>query len=629
MKTGNGFTKRKGFLLKGIHATIKEVQTDGNRGSKDMKLANIFQSGMVLQRDLPIKLWGTAKPQTEVAVNGQKTISQEIGTWEIELPALPAGGPHEFKIQSEGETILLQNVLMGDVWLCSGQSNMELPMSRVKRAFPGEVETAVNDEIRQFHVPVTYKFDGPATDAPGNGWISVAPETTDAFSATGYFFAKKIQQETGAPIGLILSAAGGTPIETWLSSDSLQKFPEHLPALEQVQAKGYIESIQQEEAAQNGKWHADLDAFDLGLHDQWMAADFNDSKWPSIALEENFADYSELQEPGAIWLRKVVELPAGSGQIDLGTIIDADFVYFNGELVGSTGYQYPPRIYSLSNVKEGKNTIAIRLIANNGTGGFTFGKDRHLLINGEKISLDGTWKFKRGVTLPKIGPTTFFQNKPTGCYNAMIAPLSRFAIKGVLWYQGESNAGNPEGYGERLQELASSWRQQFGLGDFPFIGVQLANWVHTGLNWSWLRQEQSQLLKLSNTGLAIAIDAGEANDLHPLDKKTIGERLALQALKIAYGQEIIFQGPTPVEINQTEEAIFIEFDAPVTGMGSFEIEGDQVAIPVKAEINERIVKLTGIALEKAEYVRYAWANNPTGILYNEEGLPAAPFRIAL
>ena len=424
-----------------------------------MKLANIFQDGMILQRDTPLKIWGTAAPQTEVSVNGKTTISREMGEWEITLDPLPAGGPYEISVASLGEEIILKDVLAGDVWLCSGQSNMELPMSRVKRAFPGEVENTVNPQIRQFHVPVTYDFEGPQSEIPGQGWISVSPEQSDAFSATGYFFAKKIQQEVGVPIGIILSAAGGTPIETWLSEKSLQKFPQHLLELEQLREAGYVQTVQDQDNARNSEWYRKLDAYDLGLYEKWQAPEMDDSSWRSMDLMQSWATDSQLQQPGAIWLRKEVDLPAGSGKIDLGTLSDADFVYINGELVGSTGYQYPPRIYPVAAFKDGKNVIAVRVIVNAGIGGFTFGKDRHLVVNDKKIPLDGTWKFRRGVTMPALGSTTFFQNKPTGCYNAMIAPLHRFAIKGALWYQGESNAGHPEGYGERLQTLVEDWRQ--------------------------------------------------------------------------------------------------------------------------------------------------------------------------
>lgn len=588
-----------------------------------MKLATIFQSGMVLQRDLPIKMWGTAKPGTEVTVNGQKTISSEIGEWEITLPAMEAGGPHDFQVGD----ITLNDVLIGDVWLCSGQSNMELSMARVKRAFPGEVENTVNDTIRQFHVPVTYNFEGPQSEIPGQGWISVNPEQTDAFSAVGYFFAKKVQSQVGVPIGIILSAAGGTPIETWLSEESLQKFPAHLGDLAAVRQEGHIQSVQEADSARNGKWYSDLDRFDLGLHEQWMAPEFDSSGWETIGLDEDWKHYPSLQSPGAVWLRKEFHLPQGSGKIDLGTVTDADFVYVNGELVGTTGYQYPPRIYP-TNFVEGRNVVAVRVIANSGPGGFTFGKDRHLMVNDEKISLEGDWHVKRGVTMPALSGTTFFQNKPTGCFNAMIAPLLRFGIKGALWYQGESNAGNPDGYGERLIELATDWRQRFGIGEFPFIGVQLANWSHQGLNWSWLRQEQSQLLKLSNAGMAVAVDAGEANDLHPLDKKTVGERLALQALRIAYGKDVVASGPKPLAVVREGDALVVEFDGELEGAAdTFEIEVGDVTIPVNATLKGKTAYLTGVAIERAEFVKHAWSSSPTGHLYGAGGLPVAPFRL--
>ncbi|MCL1951073.1 MAG: sialate O-acetylesterase [Turicibacter sp.] len=593
-----------------------------------MKLANIFQNGMVLQRDVPLKFWGTAAPCSKIEVSGIQVISRETGEWEATLPALPAGGPHQFKFSCETGDIILDDVLLGDVWLCSGQSNMELPMVRVKRAFPGEVENTINPQIKQFHVPVSYAFDGPNAEIPGERWISVTPEQTDTFSATGYFFAKKIHQELGVPVGIILSAAGGTPIEAWLSETSLEKFPEHLPELHQVKGTDYVSHTQASDAAFNAEWFRKLDAYDLGLHEKWMEHGFDDSQWQSIDLTHNWNDYSILQEPGAIWLRKDLELPEGEGKIDLGTLADADFVYVNGTLVGSTGYQYPPRIYPIQ-AKAGINTVVIRIIAGQNIGGFTFGKDRHIQIGNQKIAVDAGWKFKRGIALPKQPSTTFFQNYPTGCFNAMIAPLQGLGLKGILWYQGESNAGNPDGYGERLKELVASWREGFGQPGLPFIGIQLANWNHQGLNWAYMRQEQERLLELPNTGLAIALGAGEHNDLHPLDKKTVGQRLALQALKAAYGKGVTADGPKLVSIDQGLGSITLEFDQKLEGRPQMELEIGDAVVPANARIDANAVILTGVGLEAATYVRYAWSNDPDGLLYNGEKLPAAPFRMPL
>ena len=598
-----------------------------------MKLANIFQDGAILQRDQPLKIWGWAQPGTEITVELQSaaaTVADAQGNWSVTLPALPAGGPYQLRANDR----VLENIYLGDLWLCAGQSNMELPMTRVKRAFPGEVETTINPLIRQYLLPVDYDFDGPRQDTAGTEWISVEPAQTDRFSATGYFFAKKVHEAAGVPIGLIMTAVGGTPIEAWMSEKSLQWSPERLNQLAEVRVKDHVKKIQAADLKTQDDWHAALNRYDMGLFDKWFDLDYDDSGWNTIRLTEGWRHYSELQQPGAVWLRLAVDLEEGGpGQIDLGTLLDGDTVYVNGLQVGTTGYQYPPRIYPVHEFKKGRNVIAVRVAAIHQTGGFTPGKDRHLLVGGHKISLDLPWRFRRGVTMPRLAGQTFFQNWPTGCYNAMIAPLQQLPLKGILWYQGESNAGRPEEYGRLLRALVHDWRQAWG--ELPFLAVQLANWVlpNPEVSWAWLREQQSQILNLPRTGLAIALDAGEANDLHPLDKQTVGTRLALQALKIAYGKSVKADGPKLVSFKRQEQGLALEFDEPLMTAGlvtDFEAEVGEAIIPLKAHVSGHKVYLEGPGLEGAAFVRYGWCDSPGGaLLYGAEGLPAAPFRFAL
>jgi sialate O-acetylesterase len=349
-----------------------------------------------------------------------------------------------------------------------------------------------------------------------------------------------------------------------------------------------------------------------------------------------------------VWFRKEIDIPASAaglpGKLNLGRIVDADSAFINGIFIGTVSYQYPPRWYTIpaGALKEGINVLTVRVISNAGDGGFVPDKTYELTAGDFRISLEGKWKYRIGAVMPPLGGQTFFGYKPGGLYNAMLAPLLNYGIKGILWYQGESNAGRPDEYRRLLPALINDWREHFAQGDIPFLVVQLPNYmdpveVPSESNWALMREAQEEALKLPATGLAVTIDIGEWNDVHPLNKMDVGKRLALVARKVAYGDDsIVFSGPTYKTMTVKGRRVILTFDNTGSGLcakGSrklryFAIAGEDMKfIWAKARIRGNKVIVRGKKIRKPVAVRYAWADDPEGAnLYNREGLPAAPFR---
>jgi len=609
-------------------------------------LANIFTDGMILQRDMPIKIWGTATPTTVLSIKFDNDIYEAVtntdGKWEIVLPALPVGNPHKLMINSENMTQEVNDILMGDIWICSGQSNMELPMSRTRRMFENYNKSVENSKIRLYHLPMSYNFHSKQDEIPESSWIAVEPGQTEKFTATGFFFANKLYEERKVPIGLILSALGGTPVEAWMSKEALADYPELLAQVDECTQEGFMDEITKAEQKVNDKWYKNLNEFDRGLNEKWYEEDFADKGWKEIDLDVPWNEVTDLKASGSVWFRKDVELSAKladqPADIILGCIIDADEVYINGKQVGGIDYRYPPRDYSASNLKAGKNTITIRVIAAHGMGGFVFGKTHKLLFaSGTEIPLTADWKYKRALSCPSLGDTTFFQNKPTGNYNGMIHPLHKFPIKGVIWYQGESNAGSPEGYSEKFSAMITDWRKNWHQGDFPFIFAQLSNWSPAGplMHWELLRDEQTKTLELPNTRMIVTNDIGEYNDLHPLNKKAVGERLAGEALSLAYGTKIVSTGPTWSNIYRTGNQFNINFETYGSDLTlthgnvvyGFSVWINEIEVSIEGVIVNTKVIIETLFADKVTAISYAWIDDPVDAnLYNVEGLPTVPFK---
>lgn len=615
-----------------------------------MKLSGIYSDGMVLQRNAKVALHGQCEGggQTVRVVFRGVTCCADAdpgGNWEVTLEGLEPGGPDELVITAGDEELVLRDVWVGDVWVLAGQSNMELPVRRTLDLLAEEVRGLDLPMIRQFAVPQSYDFHGPREDLDGGAWIPATPEGLLGFSAAGFFFAQEIHERYGVPIGLIQTAVGGTPIEAWMSEPTLRRIGGYEATLEQCKDDAYVRDTRQRDEERNDRWYARLNEADAGLREGWHQAEGDASGWSEFEVPGSWAE-SELESlRGAVWFRKEIEVPAamteGDAQLALGTIVDADDTYVNGVLVGNTGYMYPPRRYTVPQgvLKPGRNTLAVRVITTHNTGSFIRDMPYKLKAGGHELDLSGPWKYRVGAVTEPLETQTFFHYKPAGNFNGMIAPLRRYPIAGVLWYQGESNTGRPAGYTELFRDMVRDWREVWGIGEFPVIAVQLANFGPEGeqyTDWAELREEQRKGLAVPRTALATAIDLGEYNDLHPQDKKTLGQRLALCARRLAYGEaELVASGPLFARMEREGEALrlhFTEVGGGLTTRDGNALQGfgicgpDGAFVSAEAVIDGDAVVVRHEQLPRPVHARYAWSNNPAQAnLVNREGLPAFPF----
>lgn len=618
-----------------------------------IRLPKLISDGMVLQRNTPLIIWGWASANEKVTLTfkNQKyeAITDATGKWQIQLPSQSSSGSFEMFFEASNK-VHVKDIVFGDVWLCSGQSNMELMMERVKDKYPDVISTANNPQIRQFTVPDVYDFKQPKEDFFGGKWESVSPKTITIFSAVAYFFAQEIYKKTNVPIGIINAALGGSPVQAWMSEDALQKFPEYLQEGLKFRNDKLIEQTEQENRRINSGWHKKLNSTDDGLKQNWHSLTTNDSDWKEMNIPNYWPDVDSTIKNGTVWFRKTFDVPNHllntNSRLFLGRIVDADSVFLNGKFIGTTSYQYPPRKYNVSktDLKPKDNVLSVRVINSSGNGGFVPDKPYQLIFPTDTLDLSGKWKYKIGTQVEPISPQVTVRWKPMGLYNAMISPLSNYQIKGALWYQGESNADNPNDYEELLSEMIADWRKTFENQSLPFIYVQLANYLKRSTqpqesNWATLRQEQFNVLKVPNTAMVVAIDLGEWNDIHPLNKKDVGLRLALQAQKLAYQSKIVASGPIIQSAKIRKNKIVLKFSEVGGGLVSFQnekkVDGFEISENGKdfISISGKIVKNT-ISIEipfntQPTHVRYAWADNPLATLYNKEKLPASPFEIKI
>ncbi|HKJ42200.1 MAG TPA: sialate O-acetylesterase [Sunxiuqinia sp.] len=618
-------------------------------------LPKLIADGMVLQRNIELKLWGWASPNEKVTVkfmgSNYSAVTDENGKWQLKLPKLQAGGPFDMTISGEN-TITIKDILVGDVWLCSGQSNMELTMDRVSPMYPEVIKHPENKFVRYFQVPKTYNFNKPQTKLESGKWVTPTAENIRPISAVSYFFATTLYDSLHVPIGIINSALGGSPIESWIDENSLKKFPKYYQEAQRFKSQQLIDSIKQADQTRIGNWYAHLQEKDKGYQNptqNWRSPNLNTADWSTMNVPGYWADTPLGEVNGVVWFRKDIDVPAcmvgKPAKLLMGRIVDADSVFVNGSYVGNTTYQYPPRRYTIpaSVLKAGKNTIVVRVISNQGRGGFVPDKPYQLSVGNQTIDLKGKWKYRLGATMDPLASQTFIRWKPTGLYNAMLAPLENYRIKGAVWYQGESNADRPVEYSSLLKTMINSWREKWGEGDFPFLIVQLPNYMEakeepSESDWALLRESQAKALELPNTGMAVTIDLGEWNDIHPLDKKDVGKRLTWVAQKVAYGNDQITSlSPMFKSMKLEGDTITVTFKDTdgglmVKGGGElkqFAIAGkDQHFVWAKAKIiAPNQVEIWSEQVPHPVAVRYAWADNPDGVnLYNKKGLPAAPFR---
>ncbi|HHT90658.1 MAG: sialate O-acetylesterase [Bacillota bacterium] len=623
--------------------------------AEKLSVAPIFRDGVVLQRDRVIKLWGSGQPGDGLRVVFQgstlHTTVDSGGAWEIQLPPMPAGGPFELRVRGSSEELLVRDVCLGDVWLLGGQSNMELPVGRTLDLYAEEVAHAKNPWIRQFRVPMTYNFHEPATTIPGGSWESVNPQSVLEFSALGYFFALAHYEKYRVPVGLVQTAVGGTPAEAWISQEVLLKLGGYEEILDQCKDDQFVIETETREMERLQQWYHKLQSIDLGLSPKhsWSDPDLDDSQWDSLQVPGLWRGSKLETVHGSVWFRKTIDLPpelAKKGALlRLGAIVDGDETYLNGIQVGATEYKYPPRKYPVEPgvLREGANTLAIRVISNRGVGGFVPDKDYCLDYGDCKVDLTGEWKWKIGATMPTLPLLTFFQYKPSGVYNGMIAPLAGYAFRAVLWYQGESNTGAPEAYERLFTALIKNWRDTLEQPDLPFLFVQLPNFDPSlegtpGLNWAKLREAQRRTLNLPHTGMAVSIDLGEATDLHPQNKKDLAHRLALVAQKLVFGEPVVAQGPICESIAVEDGAAVLTFRHAERGLrvrgeslGGFEVSGDGHTFQqAQGELIGNSIRIWNPTVPRPLAVRYAWEDNPRQAnLYSAEGLPAPPFVLSV
>jgi len=615
---------------------------------------------------------GKAAPGAAIAVLFRSktyyTRADSDGAWRLLLDKQTAGGPFTLKISAdtEGEKINLENIYVGDVWICSGQSNMEMPMQRLKDNFPEEWENPVNSLIRQFKVPQEWEFSGPREDLHGGAWAVASPETLSDFSGTAWFFARTLYEEHPGPIGLINAAWGGTPAEAWMSRGALAAFPEKIALGKQYADAAFRNAVTVKNAAVIKAWDDELTAADSGLTQAWQQPGTNTSSWEELTLPGDFAEAGLKGFCGVLWLCREFEASEqcarGASRLWLGTIVDADTVYLNGVEVGTTGYRYPPRKYPIPAglLHAGKNRIVIRVICCNGEGGVTRDKDFRLFSADDCIELGGIWKYRVGVNVGSRPEEFFIQRQPTGLFNAMIAPILNYPCKGILWYQGESNDSKPAEYAALLSALIKDWRnkQQQAIlkealpkeafskegpsqepHDIPFLIVQLPIFGAPSENnesdsWPIIRQAQYSALSLPATGIAAALDLGEWNDLHPLNKKDVGRRLALAAEQLVFKQKNTSPGPLLRGIEKRGKNLILNFNNCGNGLTAGEqphvsviANGKTFRLPAKIEAPD-CLSIDISAVKSPETLLYAWANNPRDRqLYNPDGLPALPFRV--
>lgn len=619
------------------------------------RLPAIISDGMILQRNKTITIWGWDHPHQSVQVSFQgkteKTKASSEGKWSAALGPFPAGGPYEMTVEGS-EATTLSDIYLGEVWLAGGQSNMELPLERTFDLYQEEIENTDQPLIREFHIPMEYDFHEPQeAEKEPSFWKTATQGNVAKFSAVGYFFAQKLHKELNIPVGIILAAIGGTPAEAWLSKDDLKGFPPALKEWKQLQDDDQIETIRKKDEERISAWYEQVDKLESNEQNEngeWTKESYHDSDWREMHVPVMFHQTGLTREAGSLWFRKkfFVDNPGlleGANRLRIGAIIDYDEAYLNGELIGKTEYRYPPRRYPIPPglLREGENILAVRVIINGETGGFIPGK--FYGIEGEKgeIDLSGPWKYKRITAMEPLVPMTFFQYKPTGLYNGMLSPIRNYVIKGFLFYQGESNTHEPENYTLLMKKLIECWRNTWRDGTLPFLYVQLANYqddlsLSQDNRWAELRQQQARVeCEVKGTAMTVSIDVGEGNDLHPQNKKTIGRRLAADALQIAYQHLPEVNKPILTAAERKDSQIILSFSGTAGGLEKqtdsayFEVEyggGKWKRIPF--EVGTEQICLHVNEEKSVTGIRYAWLNNPENPpFYNKTGYPLAPFII--
>ena len=635
-----------------------------------VKLQPLFTDNMVLQQQASVPIWGEDKAGKKVTVvtswdkKRYTTTTTAEGKWKVSVATPKAGGPYSITI-NDGKTVRLNNVLIGEVWLCSGQSNMEMPVvgwgNDYFKAEHKDADNHPNIRLLQLDLVANAK---PATHfkARNNGWSVCNYATLAPFSATAYFFGRDLEKHLNVPIGLIQTCWGGTLAEAWTGKESLELDPDFTNGLKHLSEipASKAESQKKYETAY-AQWQKDINNKDAGMKNGkalWVAPNFNDSDWKTMKIPSLFSQNGLEKFDGIVWFRRTIDIPSSMAgknlTLQLGPVDDMDVTYFNGERIGEMSGWERDRIYQIPSrlVKAGKNVIAVRVLDPQGDGGI-YGKREviRLVAEGKKgeknvtqeLVLTGEWHYKVSTDMGNLPAEPVNPNNnpnlPTVLYNAMINPLIPYTIKGAIWYQGEANANRAYQYRELLPLMINDWRNRWGYR-FPFYIVQLANFMArhdqpAESAWAELREAQAMTTNLDNTGISCTIDIGMEKDIHPSNKQDVGHRLALIARAKTYGQNVEYSGPLYQSYEMSGSSIRINFShttgglktndgQPVTG---FAIAGpDHVWHWATAKIDGNSVIVSSDKVKFPVAVRYAWADNPACNLYNGANLPAFPFR---
>ncbi len=624
----------------------------GSYLNAQVKLPRIVSDSMILQRDAKVKIWGWAAPNENIRIafnkKNYKTKADKAGNWLIHLPPVSAGGPYTLTVSGTRNSITLKEILFGDVWFCSGQSNMVHQLNIHDVTYEKDIREANYPQIRQFWVPTLSNMQQPQADLPNGEWKAAIGDNVRPFSAVAFFFAKKISDKYTIPVGIINASVGGTPIQAWTSEEGLQDFSDIIQTLQKNKDTAYVNETNRKARAGN----TPAPSKDLGLTSavKWYENHYQPKGWKNINIPGYWEDQGIKDLNGVVWYRKEINIPAAmtgkAAKVFLGRIVDADELYINGTKIAHTTYMYPQRRYPVAAgiLKEGKNSFVIRVTNNNGKGGFVPDKPYSIFVGNDTVDLKGTWQYKVGEAFIPRRPGGFAinaQNQPAALYNAMVAPVIPYTIKGFCWYQGESDTGKPKEYYTMQAAQIHDWRNRWGLGNLPFLYVQLPgfmdyNYLPGESGWAMFRESQLKALTVPNTAMAVAIDLGEWNDIHPDNKKEVGERLALAALKLSYNENIVYSGPVYQSSSVQGNKIVLQFTHTGSGLitndneapADFAIAGtDKKFVWAKAKIEGKNIIVWSDEITEPKYVRYAWADNPVNPnVYNKEGLPASPFR---
>ena len=639
----NVVSVRAGLLLAGLLMASAQA----------VELPRVFADGMVLQRGQAIPVWGQAKPGTRVVVEfagrSATTTANAQGEWRVELPAQKAGGPHVMRIDDSSEPLVLDDVLIGDVWLASGQSNMEWPLAQAADA-EAEIARATDPMIRHFKIPKSWSGK-PETQLAGGEWMASSPQVAGNFSAVAHLFARELRKrDKNVPVGIIDSTWGGSRIEAWMDAQAL--------GLDAKQMAAHGRELREADARALALTHRNLSRWPgLPADDSgWQATDVDESQWVPIKVPGLWESAGWNGVDGVGWYRGTFTLTAAEAKagvmLGVGRIDDSDVTWVNGVQVGETRMQYSlPRRYEVPTqaLRAGINHVVVR-VSDFGGGGGIHGDANEVFVQprgGASRPLDGAWKFR--VASATVALVDDKNQHPTLLYNHMIHPLQPYALRGVIWYQGESNAGTVEDgtrYHQQFPALIRQWRTQWNAPALPFLWVQLANFVsgadrvdslgNVESPWAVLRESQSATLSLPATAQAVSIDIGDSADIHPLNKQDVARRLALGARHVA-GETVVHSGPVFRSMKIDGARAMLSFDLhgsalAVRGGGDethgFEIAGaDGRFHPAQARIVGNTVVVQADAVSKPAAVRYAWRDDPKQAnLVNREGLPASPFR---